>query len=155
MKSNQDTLELKYKLCVKDDPKQMQVRKPFQCLLFISNLCQFCQIYGASELLGLPAGIPDERMMTHPIWSTWAQYKVHINESVVLAFASDIRSHGFQDSQLEIDDEWESCYGEATFNTDKFPDPAAMVANLNSMGFRYIVTLKSRVVSSLCTSTSA
>ena len=31
--------------------------------------------------------IPDERMFTFPVWSTWAQYKVHINESVIIGFA--------------------------------------------------------------------
>ena len=31
--------------------------------------------------------IPDEKMFTHPVWSTWAQYKTHINESVILGFA--------------------------------------------------------------------
>ena len=94
------------------------------------------QLYGVQNLLGRPTGIPDERMMTHPIWSTWAQFKVNINESVVRGFAEDIRRYGFQDSQLEIDDDWESCYGEAAFNTDKFPDAAGMIADLNAQGFR-------------------
>ena len=56
---------------------------------------------------------------------------MNINESVVRGFANEIRQYGFLDSQLEIDDEWESCYGEAAFNADKFPDVAGMIADLN------------------------
>ena len=43
-------------------------------------------------------------MMKSPIWSTWARYKVNINESVILTYADEILSHGFSNSQLEIDD---------------------------------------------------
>ena len=56
--------------------------------------------------------------------------KVNINESVVRGFAEEIRQNGFLDSQLEIDDEWENCYGEAQFNADKFPDVAGLVNDL-------------------------
>ena len=88
------------------------------------------------------------------IWSTWAQYKVNIDQDKVLQFAQDIRDNGFADSQLEvkwgtsfckehiilmplsqIDDNWESCYGEAEFG-DKFPDAPGMVQQLKDMGFR-------------------
>jgi len=42
--------------------------------------------------------------------------KANINESIVLDFATKIRENGFSVSQVEIDDNWESCYGDATFN---------------------------------------
>ena len=92
--------------------------------------------YAAGRFWQLPTGIPDRRMMTHPVWSTWAQYKTEINESVILKFAEDIISNGFENSQLEIDDKWESCYGDATFDGTKFPAPASMVAKLKELGFR-------------------
>jgi alpha-glucosidase (family GH31 glycosyl hydrolase) len=38
--------------------------------------------------------------------------------------------------QLEIDDDWTPKYGDLEFNRDKFPDPGAMVKQLNKMGFR-------------------
>ena len=75
-------------------------------------------------------------MLSFPVWSTWAQYKVNINESVVLRFADDITNNGFNNSHLEIDDNWEVCYGDAKFDTSKFPDPARMVTLLNDKGFR-------------------
>ena len=86
--------------------------------------------------IGKPSGIPDTRMFKYPIWSTWAQYHKDINQSIVLSYAQDINDHNFTNSQLEIDDKWESYYGELDFDRDKFPDPAAMVKNLTDMGFR-------------------
>ena len=112
-----DSLELNYMMCSADDPKQMQM-------------------YAASNLWTKPTSLPDTKMFSDPIWSTWAQYKADINQSVVAQFADDIISHGFQNSQLEIDDNWETCYGDAKFNPSKFPDPALMVSQLKEMGFR-------------------
>lgn len=55
-----------------------------------------------------------------------------MSESRVFDFANSIRQYGFQDSQLEIDDRWETCYGDFTFDDRKFPDPKAMVDQLHS-----------------------
>ena len=44
-------------------------------------------------------------------------------------------------SQLEIDDNWTPYYGDLDFDRDKFPDPRAMVSQLNSLGFRVTVWL--------------
>jgi len=60
-----------------------------------------------------------------------------INESVILDFARSIRGNGFSSSQIEIDDNWESCYGEATFNTVKLfrislKFLSKIIANVNS-----------------------
>ena len=81
VKSDPEYLNLNYKLCEKENAKEIQ-------------------IYGAENLLGLPTGIPDQRMMTDPIWSTWAQYKTNINDTVVIDFAGAIRAYGFNDSQV-------------------------------------------------------
>ncbi|XP_067012525.2 myogenesis-regulating glycosidase [Anabrus simplex] len=88
------------------------------------------------RFLGKPTGIPDERMIRYPIWSTWAQYKANINEEIVTDFANQIVKYGFQNSQLEIDDLWETCYGSLTFDTKKFPDIQALTSLLKSKGFR-------------------
>ena len=34
----------------------------------------------ASRFWSKPRDIPDERMLTHPVWSTWARYKTLINQ---------------------------------------------------------------------------
>ncbi|XP_046460215.1 myogenesis-regulating glycosidase-like isoform X3 [Daphnia pulex] len=83
-----------------------------------------------------PRDIPDQRVFEHPIWSTWARYKTLVNQARVLSFAEQILQYGFNNSQLEIDDRWESCYGEHRFDAEKFADPSAMVNQLHSQGFR-------------------
>lgn len=50
-----------------------------------------------------------------------------------MTFASEIQENGFNNSQLEIDDRWESCYGEQTFDDKKFPDPKKMNDQLHSL----------------------
>ncbi|XP_049939040.1 myogenesis-regulating glycosidase-like [Schistocerca serialis cubense] len=89
-----------------------------------------------AEHFDKPLGIPDERMTTHPIWSTWARYKRDINDTTVRQFANEIVDHGFSNSQIEIDDKWETCYGSLTFDPNKFPDVRALVDDLHAMGFR-------------------
>jgi len=82
-----DQLRFNYLLCAAQDPKEMQK-------------------YAALNLWKKPTGTPDELMMTQPIWSTWAQYKAEINESVVEQFAADILDHGFNSSQLGSTPTW-------------------------------------------------
>ncbi|KAJ8676163.1 hypothetical protein QAD02_011949 [Eretmocerus hayati] len=89
-----------------------------------------------ARYLGKPKGIPDERMIAKPIWSTWARYKSHVNEKVVLEFANEILMNGFSNSQIEIDDNWETCYGSAKFQQKKFPNVESMVSKLKEKGFR-------------------
>ncbi|XP_069697295.1 myogenesis-regulating glycosidase-like [Periplaneta americana] len=105
------------------------------------SICTYADAREAHEhaiqtVLGKPTGYPDERMIKHPIWSTWARYKKDVNESVVLAFAEEIVSNGFNNSQLEIDDDWEVCYGALTFRESKFPNMKNLTDTLKAMGFR-------------------
>ena len=58
-----------------------------------------------------------------------------VDHEKVMAFAKEIKSHGFPNSQIEIDDSWEPHYGDFTF-AKKFPNPKAMVSELKSLGFR-------------------
>lgn len=80
-----------------------------------------------------PSATVDRRMLTHPVWSTWARFKTQVDQNRTLAFAAEIRRHGFNDSQLEIDDRWETCYGELRFLESKFPDANAMIDQLHDM----------------------
>lgn len=83
-----------------------------------------------------PTGIPDKRMFKSPIWSTWAKFKIDINEEKILQYADEIMSNGFSNSQLEIDDMYSTYYGELDFDPKKFPDPVGMIKKLNKKGFR-------------------
>lgn len=86
-----------------------------------------------------PVGVPDYRMTQHPIWSTWAEYKININESTVMEFAQRILDNNFNNSQLEIDDLWETCYGSFNVDTKRFPDLKKLNDNLKALGFRITV----------------
>lgn len=37
---------------------------------------------------------------------------------------------------MEIDDRWQTKYGDLEFDPVKFPDPKGMVAQLHAMGFK-------------------
>lgn len=86
--------------------------------------------------LGRPSGLPDQRMVQHPIWSTWVRCKKDVNDSAVRAFAKEIVGYGFNNSQIEIDDNWETCYGSGQFNKSRFPNMTQLGTHLNAMGFR-------------------
>ncbi len=91
------------------------------------------------SFLRLPSDIPDERLFRQPIWSTWAQFKRFINASVVVDFAADILANNFTASQVEIDDDWTPRYGDLAFDPDRFPEPRAMVRQLQQSGHRVTV----------------
>ncbi|XP_046981320.1 myogenesis-regulating glycosidase-like [Schistocerca americana] len=88
------------------------------------------------RFLGRPSGVPDERMVTHPIWSTWARYKRDIDDSTVRQLAAEVVANGFNNSQIEIDDSWESCYGSLTFDATRFPSVSNLTRDLHDLGFR-------------------
>lgn len=94
------------------------------------------QMKAVEIFLNKPKSIVDRRMIEHPIWSTWARYKKDVNESIILNFAKEIQNNGFNNSQIEIDDYWESCYGSMTFDTNKFPNISNLVSSLKTQGFR-------------------
>ena len=54
----------------------------------------------------------------------------------VLQFAKQIVNNGFNNSQLEIDDNWETCYGSVTFNKSRFANMKKLSNTLKKMGFR-------------------
>ncbi|KAH9640194.1 hypothetical protein HF086_008430 [Spodoptera exigua] len=95
--------------------------------------------HAIANYLGKPSGTPDFQMVQHPIWSTWAQYSREINETKLLDFAQQIRDNGFNNSQFEIDDQWETCYGSLVVNEEKFPDFKQTVQDLKDMGYRVTI----------------
>lgn len=95
--------------------------------------------HAVDNYLGKPLDIPDELMVRHPIWSTWAQYSREIDEEKLLDFAQQILDHGFNNSQYEIDDQWEVCYGSLTVNQEKFPDFRRTVSSLKQLGYRVTI----------------
>ncbi|KAH3888562.1 hypothetical protein DPMN_012600 [Dreissena polymorpha] len=110
----------------------------------VLNVCKMVNIlethrHMSKEYFDLPIGQPDALMFKSPIWSTWAKFKVDINQGKVLQFADEIGKHGFSHSQLEIDDMFSSFYGEFDFSPHKFPDAKNMIRELKMKGFRVTV----------------
>ncbi|XP_021194261.3 myogenesis-regulating glycosidase [Helicoverpa armigera] len=95
--------------------------------------------HAISHYLGKPSATPDYRMVQHPIWSTWAQYSREINESKLLDFAQQIIDNGFDNSQFEIDDQWETCYGTMEVNEEKFPDFKKTIQDIKALGYRVTI----------------
>lgn len=97
---------------------------------------QLVHLEAVKRFLGRPVDIADKRMVQYPIFSTWARYKKDINEHVVERFADQILENNFPNSQLEIDDDWEQCYGSLSFNVERFPNIVSLVKRLKDRGFR-------------------
>jgi hypothetical protein len=86
-----------------------------------------------------PRQSPAAEVLRAPIWTTWARYKTKVNESKVLKYAREIADRGLPRSVMEIDDRWQTAYGELSFDEKKFPDPRAMVDELHDLGFKVTV----------------
>lgn len=78
---------------------------------------------------------PALEVMRAPIWSTWARYKMDVDQEKVEAYALEIHERGFPRSHLEIDDRWSVRYGDMAFDAVKFPDAPGMVKRLKALGF--------------------
>ncbi|XP_050532348.1 myogenesis-regulating glycosidase-like [Daktulosphaira vitifoliae] len=89
-----------------------------------------------NDVLGKPNSAPSSFLVKNPIWSTWAKYKTKIDSQKVLDYANQIVDNGYPKGQLEIDDDWETCYGSAEFNQNKFPYIKKLVSTLHDMGFQ-------------------
>lgn len=108
----------------------------FNYKIGIASDAREAHMIAIDRFLKKPTGHPDERMVRHPVWSTWARYYAPINESVLNTFANEILRYNFNNSQFEIDDAWEVCYGATEFDTTKFPNIKQLTDWLKSKGFR-------------------
>lgn len=117
-------VKLKYDIC--------QIDQSSAKTDFLNQL----QLFVINNYFARPVGIPDERMFKSPIWSTWATFKKEINETTLKMFAHDILANNYSNSQLEIDDKWQTNYGDFIFDTNKFPDMKGLISYLNNLNFR-------------------
>lgn len=59
-----------------------------------------------------------------------------VSEKKVRQFADEIVQRSMARSVMEIDDKWQSKYGDLSFDPKKFPDPNGMVEYLHNAGFK-------------------
>lgn len=89
-----------------------------------------------------PSGdAPAREMFTGPQYSTWIELPYTPTQAGVLSYAKALLSAGFPPGVLMIDDRWSVDYGDWRFDAGLFPDPAAMVDELHSLGFSVMLWL--------------
>ena len=105
------------------------------------EVCAAADARAAAELLlkKLPRPIepqqPSRTVMRAPVWSTWARFKMEVDQAKAEAYGAEIAARGFPRSHFEVDDRWSPKYGDLAFDTLKFPDAAGMVRKLHAHGF--------------------
>ncbi len=97
--------------------------------------------YTMIQLIGLPEQVPPEEFFTKPIFNTWIEFFTDVNQDGVIEYAKTMRNREFPYSILMIDDGWATAYGDFEFDESKFPHPAAMIAELDSLGFKVALWL--------------
>lgn len=108
----------------------------FEYYIGVGKDARNAHLHAVHHFLRKPTGHPDGRMVEHPVWSTWTRFKKNVTEEKVVNFANEIEANRFNHSQIEIDDNWEDCYGSLTFNPEKFPNITKVIGSLKRRGFR-------------------
>jgi alpha-glucosidase (family GH31 glycosyl hydrolase) len=72
-----------------------------------------------------------------PLWNSWAQYYRNIDQDKVVAWARDLKAANVAGHTVQLDDKWESNYGNLTFDAKTFPDPKKLVDDIHGMGQKF------------------
>jgi alpha-glucosidase (family GH31 glycosyl hydrolase) len=70
-----------------------------------------------------------------PMWNSWAQFYTDVDQASLLEYAEGLHARGLGGHTIQLDDKWESNYGNLTFDPSTFPDPRAMSDRIHAMGF--------------------
>ncbi|MGO4431602.1 glycoside hydrolase, partial [Streptomyces sp. MCAF7] len=58
-----------------------------------------------------------------PLWNSWAQFYTKVDQEKLLDYATDLHDNGLDGHTIQLDDKWESNYGNLTWDPKTFPDP--------------------------------
>ncbi|MGP4005116.1 TIM-barrel domain-containing protein [Streptomyces sp. 4N124] len=72
-----------------------------------------------------------------PLWNSWAQFYTKIDQGKLLDYATDLHENGLDGHTIQLDDKWESNYGNLTFDPATFPDPKGLSDKIHDMGFDF------------------
>ena len=72
-----------------------------------------------------------------PVWNSWAQFYTHVDQAKLLDYAQKLHDSGLDGHTLQLDDKWESNYGNMTFDPKAYPDPKAMSDRIHALGFDF------------------
>ncbi len=92
-----------------------------------------------TALAGRPQVTPPRGYFAEPVFNTWIELKIDVNQADVLSYAETLRTHEFPCEVFMIDDRWQRAYGDHEFDPVKFPDPKAMTDRLHELGFKVIL----------------
>lgn len=77
---------------------------------------------------------PDSAFAT-PTWNSWAEFNTDVTQASFLDYVRKLRANGIPGHAVQIDDGWNSNYGDYTFDPVRFPDPKAMSAQVHQLGY--------------------
>jgi len=72
-----------------------------------------------------------------PLWNSWAQFYTNVNQDKLLKYATDLHANGLAGHTIQLDDKWESNYGNMTFDPKAYPDPKAMSDQIHGLGYDF------------------
>ncbi len=82
--------------------------------------------------------VPEDTILA-PQYCTWVEMLRSVDQRQILTYARSIVDAGMPVGCLIVDDGWAVDYGDWRFRPDRFPDPAAMIRELKSLGFTVIL----------------
>ncbi|MEJ5946709.1 glycoside hydrolase family 31 protein [Pseudokineococcus basanitobsidens] len=89
----------------------------------------------ASSRFFPPSGrSPAPELFTGPQYNSWIQMPWAPTQEGVLAYVRELLDDGMPPGVVMVDDCWSPGYGTWVFDQGRFPDPAAMVAQLHAWG---------------------
>ncbi|MFJ1970214.1 TIM-barrel domain-containing protein [Streptomyces sp. NPDC087903] len=72
-----------------------------------------------------------------PLWNSWAQFYTKVDQEKLLDYATDLHDNGLDGHTIQLDDKWESNYGNLTWDPKTFPDPRGLSKKIHEMGFDF------------------
>ncbi|MET7476984.1 TIM-barrel domain-containing protein [Streptomyces sp. NPDC005648] len=72
-----------------------------------------------------------------PLWNSWAQFYTKVDQRKLLAYATELHDNGLGGHTIQLDDKWESNYGNLTWDPTTFPDPRGLSDKIHDMGFDF------------------
>lgn len=89
-------------------------------------------------IVGRPAGSDASYgQYAEPLWNSWAQFYTKADQARLLEYAQGLHDNGLPGHTVQLDDRWESHYGDMTFDPATFPDPRAMSDRIHDLGFGF------------------
>ncbi|MBW7996928.1 MAG: hypothetical protein FVQ81_10260 [Candidatus Glassbacteria bacterium] len=92
-----------------------------------------------TSLAGRPRTVPPRGYFASPIFNTWIEFHLDVNQQDVLEYANTLRKNKFGCDVFMIDDRWQAHYGDRVFDPVKFPEPEMMADSMHALGFKLIL----------------